>query len=133
MRGAISPLPPRVFMAQLLIEDRNKFDSSLETLVSLFSPVHAIHNAREQTTFEKLIVAQVLNKFPAFYVTRRFIVVFTRAPQLRSVLSQLRPSVPLITFINFPTKMLHIFLISYLSASVSIILIIVSEVYKLRS
>jgi hypothetical protein len=29
---------------------------------------------------EKLIVAQLINKFPTFYVTRKFIAVFTKQP-----------------------------------------------------
>jgi len=32
---------------------------------------------------EKLIVAELVNKFPAFYATRKFVTVFTRARQFR--------------------------------------------------
>jgi hypothetical protein len=38
-----------------------------------------VTNSMEQSFFEKLIVAQPVKKFPAFYGTIRFITILTRA------------------------------------------------------
>jgi hypothetical protein len=40
----------------------------------------------EEILLEKLIVIQLLKKFPAFYRTRRFITVFIRARRIRNKL-----------------------------------------------
>jgi hypothetical protein len=41
-----------------------------------------LSNSMEQILFEKLVVTQLVNKFPAFYGTWRFITVLTTAHRL---------------------------------------------------
>jgi len=45
-----------------------------------FSQYRYTTNSMEQSSLEKLIVAQLVKKFSAFYGSRSFIIVITRAP-----------------------------------------------------
>jgi hypothetical protein len=109
---------------------------------------------------EKLTVAQLLKKLPAFYGTRRFIAVFTTAchwllPSARRIQFTPVPScffeIHLISLfhlrlgfssgllpLDFPTKIIYAFLFSLMHATCPpipdlIILITLGEDYKLRS
>jgi hypothetical protein len=82
MRGAISPLPQYVFMDNFTFT--YLYFLSVESEKSLLEGRHicklCVTNSIEQNPFEKLIVTQLVKKFPAFYGTRKIVTVFTRAP-----------------------------------------------------
>jgi hypothetical protein len=51
---------------------------------------HMILDSWSTILFEKLTVAQMVKKFPAFYGTQRFITVFTKLPTF-PIVSQIEP------------------------------------------
>jgi hypothetical protein len=111
------------------------------TTASLSDPYswHSSLTPWNRVVLEKLIVTQLVKEFNAFYETRRFITVFTRAchwslfwarcihftlshpNSLRSILilsSHLRPTFPSGHFLSyFPTKILYTFHISPMRAT----------------
>jgi len=113
----------------------------------LVSQVHACASSTPCTTvLEKLTVTHLVKKFPAFYETRRFITVFatahhwslswarcipsttSRPASVRSILilsSHLHVGLPSGLFLSgFPTKVLFVFLISYVRSTRSAHLIL---------
>jgi len=45
----------------------------------------------EQSPFEKVMLLQLVKKFPAFYGSRKFFILFTKTTPLVTILNQINP------------------------------------------